>query len=61
MAQQAYNTNSMYVDVISDASGVTNLTNTVNANGYVDTNLVSEHTLFSYTWNTQVVLEIILG
>ena len=46
----AYNTNSMYVDVFQDSSGVTNLTNTVrNANEYVDTNLVSQHTLFSYT------------
>ena len=44
----AYNTNSMYVDVFQDSSGVTNLTNAVrNANEYVDTNLVSQHTLFS--------------
>ena len=34
----AYNTNSMYVDVFQDATGITNLTNAVrNASEYVDT------------------------
>ena len=45
----AYNTNSMYVDVFQDATGVTNLTNAVrNSSEYIDTNLVAQHTLFNY-------------
>ena len=45
----AYNTNSMYVDVFQDSTGITNLTNAVRSSSeYVDTNLVTQHTLFNY-------------
>ncbi len=48
----AYNTNSMYVDVFQDSTGITNLTNAVRSSSeYVDTNNVTQHTLFNYDMN----------
>ena len=45
----AYNTNSMYVDVFQDATGVTNLTNTArNASEYVDTTVTSTDSDFVF-------------
>ena len=50
--KSAYNTNSMYVDVFQDSSGITNLTNAVRSSSeYVDTNNVTQHTLFNYNMN----------
>ena len=42
----------MYVDVFQDSTGITNLTNAVrNSSEYVDTNAVTQNTLFNYNMN----------
>ena len=58
----------MYVDVFQDSTGITNLTNAVRSSSeYVDTNNVTQHTLFNYNMehsnagygnNTVVILEV---
>ena len=48
----AYNTNSMYVDVFQDSTGITNLTNTArNASEYVDTTTSSSSSTSAITVN----------